>query len=272
MRLLALVALLCVGAAPVTTPAPGPVRVIGGEVAGCIAGAVRLPDDAPGMQAIRLSRGSFCGHSDTIAALKQLGVEAHAAGLAHLYMGVISNLRSGHLRGGHFSHRMGIDADVWLDLTPPHPRLPLAEREGLRPPSMVAAAGCCTDAAHWGPVQATLLRLAAGLPHVDRVLVDPSIKRALCRQAAADRTADRAGLRLIRPRWGHASHMHIHLACPADQAACRDDVAPITAGDGCDASLGWRFAQLDALSKPRTPPAALQPLPVACRAVFAAPS
>lgn len=276
MRPLALAALLCVAAAPmttpVTTPAPGPVRVIGGQGAGCIAGAVRLPDDAPGMQAIRLSHSSLWGHPDTIAALEQLGAEAHAAGLPDLYMGDISDPRGGPLRGGHFSHQMGIDADVWLDLTPPHPRLPLAEREDLLPPSMVSADGRGTDPAHWGPAQATLLRLAATLPHVDRVLVNPAIKRALCRQAGTSQAGgDRAWLRLIRPWWGHASHMHIHFACPAGQPACRNDVPPIPAGDGCDASLDWWFAQLDAPPRPPARPAAPQPLPAACRAVFAAP-
>jgi penicillin-insensitive murein DD-endopeptidase len=67
---LALLALIAAG------PAPGPVRVIGSQNAGCIAGAVRLPDSAPGLQTIRLSRSSFWGHPDTIAALQTLGLRA----------------------------------------------------------------------------------------------------------------------------------------------------------------------------------------------------
>jgi murein endopeptidase len=66
-RFFPLLLLLSVAAAP-QTPAPGPVRVIGGHGGGCIAGAVRLPDAAPGLQTIRRSHSAFWGHPDTIAA------------------------------------------------------------------------------------------------------------------------------------------------------------------------------------------------------------
>jgi penicillin-insensitive murein endopeptidase len=250
---------------PAETPAAGPVRVIGNQGAGCIAGAVRLPDTAPGLQTIRLSRSAFWGHSDTIASLLRLGAAAQAAGLPDLYMGDISAPRGGPLAGGHFSHQMGIDADVWLDVEPPHPVLPPADREAIEPPGLVLADGRTVDPQRWRPAHLTLLRLAAGLPRIDRILVNPAIKKQLCAEAEGDR----AWLRLIRPWWGHASHMHIRFRCPAGQPDCQQ-APPPPAGEGCDASLEAWFA------RPDTPPAASPPspgrppLPAACRAILGA--
>jgi len=264
MRCPVLLLLLLTAAAPAAeTPAPGPVRVIGSQGAGCIAGAVRLPDTAPGLQTIRLSRSEFWGHPDTIATLQRLGAEAREAGLPDLYMGDISGPRGGPLRGGHFSHQMGIDADVWLDVAPPHPVLPIADRETIEPQSLVRPDGHAVDPARWRPEHLTLLRLAAGLPRIDRILVNPAIKKQLCAEA----TGERAWLRLIRPWWGHASHMHIRFRCPADQPACVQ-APPPPPGDGCDASLDWWFAQLDAPPKAATPPSRPLPLPAACRSIL----
>ncbi len=248
-------------------------RVIGGQGGGCIAGAVRLPDAAPGLQTIRLPHSAFWGHPDTIAALLELGRRAHAAGLPDLYMGDISGPRGGRLAGGHFSHQMGLDADVYLDVSP-HPPLSAAARDSLTPPSLVRADGRGTDPAVWRPEHALLLHMATALPGVDRVLVNPAIKQQLCNTV----TGDRAWLRFVRPWWGHASHMHIHFKCPAGQPLCQAGPPPPPPGDGCDASLQWWFTQLDHPAKPEAPtgrpaapPPAPPPLPPACRAIMDAP-
>ena len=263
---LILLALALVAAAPAPGPVPGPVRVIGAQNAGCVAGAVRMPDTGTGEQTIRLSKSSYWGTPATIAALQQLGIEAKQAELPDLYLGDISDPRGGPLRGGHFSHQMGIDADVWLDLLGPHPMLPPESRETIEPASLVRADGHDIDPAMWRPAHATLLKLAASLPRIDRILVNPAIKQALCREV----TGDRAWLRLIRPWYGHASHMHIRWQCPADQPLCVQ-APPPPPGDGCDASLQWWFDQLDAPPRPAAAPAPFPALPAACRAIMAAP-
>ena len=115
----------------------------------------------------------------------------------------------------------------------------------------------------WTPGTVTLLRLAAQLPETDRVLVNPAIKKRLCDSV----TGDRSWLRRIRPWYGHAAHMHVHLRCPAGQSECIAQAEP-PAGEGCDATLAWWFEQLDAPlakpSKPTPPP----PMPAACRAIL----
>lgn len=255
-------------AVPHRTPSPGPAQVFGAGGSGCVAGAVRLPDTAPGMQTIRLSKSDFWGHPETIKGLMLLGERARAAGLPDLYMNDISNPRGGPMKGGHFSHQRGIEADVWLDVTPPHPVLPPAQREAIEPVSLVRPDGRAVDPARWKPGHVTLLRLAATLPRVDRLLVNPAIKKKLCEEV----TGDRSWLRQVRPWWGHASHLHIAFLCPTDSPGCVQPPPP-PPGDGCDASLQWWFDQLDAPPKPAAPAAKPKPirLPAACAAVMAAP-
>lgn len=240
-------------------------RIVGGPGGGCIAGAVALPPDGPGYQTIRASRSWFWGHPDTVAALRDLGRLAQAAGLPTLYMNDLSRPRGGPMAGVHASHQIGLDADVWLDVAPKPPLDPVAQ-EMVEVPTLVAADGRGVDPARWSPRHVTLLRLAAGLPGVDRVLVNPAIKRQLCQTV----TGDRGWLRLVRPWYGHGAHMHLHFRCPARQPECVDQ-APPPPGDGCDASLDWWFAQLDAPPKPPAPPRPPPPLPAACTAIMAAP-
>ncbi len=268
-----LAALLCIAlllmAAGPTTPYPGPAHIYGNQGGGCIQGAERLPDEAAGLQTVRLDKSNFWGHPDTIAHLLQLARNARAAGLPDLYMGDISNPRGGPMPGGHLSHQMGIDADVYLDVTP-HPTLPIAARENLEPPSLVRPDGKSVDPARWRPEHVTLLKLATQLPGIDRVLVNAAIKKQLC----ATVTGDRGWIRLIRPWYGHASHMHINFQCPAGQPDCPPRPPPPPPGDGCDASLQWWFDRLDTPPKPSPssprpprPPA----LPAACIAMLKAP-
>ncbi len=251
-------------------PAPGPVRIVGGPGPGCIAGAQRLPDMAPGIQTVRASRSSFWGHPEVISALLLLGERARAAGLPDLYMNDLSGPRGGPLAGGHVSHQVGLDADVYLDISAPRPVLSAAARDGIELPSLVRADQRGVDMTRWRPGHVTLLRLAAGLPGVDRVLVNAAIKRQLCQEVPA---GERAWLARVRPWYAHSAHMHIHFRCPAGQAEC-GELPPIPAGDGCDASLQWWFDRLDAPpEKPAGPVVRRKPMvPAACGPILTMPA
>ena len=259
-----MVAALLAVAASRDTPAPGQLHIIGNSVAGCIAGAVRLPASGPGFQTIHLTRSSFWGAPSTIARIEALGEQVRAAGLGDFYVEDISRPRGGPLPGGHVAHQRGLEVDVGLDATPKHELSP-GERETVELPSMVRADGRGIDPAHWTPQVMTLLHLAASLPDVDRILINPAIKRQLCNEVQGDR----AWLRLMRPWYGHSAHMHISFRCPADQHDCVQ-AAPPPPGDGCDATLQWWFDQLDQPPKPSAPYRP-PPLPAACEAVMAAP-
>ena len=118
--------------------------------------------------------------------------------------------------GGHLSHQLGLDVDVGLDVTPKR-ALTAVERETVELPSLVRADRRGVDPARWTADQVTLLHLAANLPEVDRILINPAIKRQLCEEVRGDR----AWLRLMRPWYGHAAHMHIRFRCPAGQRELR---------------------------------------------------
>ena len=253
---------------PPSTPAPGVLRIIGGPpTGGCIAGAVRLPERGTGFVTIRQDRSDVWGAPQTIERIALLGRQAAAAGLPELLIGDISHPRGGPMGGGHVSHQRGLEVDIGLDMRPRAPLTTAGERRGVELTSLVRLDRRGIEPSRWNPGVVTLLRLAATLPEVDRVLVNPAIKKQLCEEV----TGDRAWLRLIRPWYAHAAHMHITFRCPPGQAECTQ-ASPPPAGDGCDVTLQWWFDQLDAPAPPKPgPPPKAPPMPEACRAVFAAP-
>lgn len=248
-------------------PAAGPPRAIGTTTLGCLAGAVQLPFDGSGWQAIRTSRNRHWGHPAAIGLVEHLAGAARAEGFPDLWIGDIAQPRGGPMPWGHASHQTGLDVDVWLDLRP-KPRVPPAQREDLAIPSLVLPDETGVDPARWTARHARLIRLAAEAPGVDRLLVNHAIKRRLC----ADHGGE-AWLRRVRPWRGHDSHMHIRLRCPPGSPDCRD-IAPPPPGDGCDASLDWWLSPESRRPPPRPPgpPPAPPRLPVACAGVLAAPA
>jgi penicillin-insensitive murein endopeptidase len=251
--------------AAASLPSSGPARSIGGTSLGCIDGAVSLPQDGPGWQAIRISRNRHWGHPATIAAVEHIAAHARSTGLPDLWIGDLGQPRGGPLPWGHASHQTGLDVDIWLDLRP-KPRVPASQREDLSIPSLVLPDGSGVDPARWAEQHARLIRIAAEAPGIDRVLVNPAIKLRLC---ADHRGA--AWLRRIRPWRGHDSHMHVRLRCPAGSPDCRD-IAPPPPGDGCDSTLDWWFSAEArrplATGRGGPPPR----LPQACAAVLSAPA
>ena len=213
-------------------PSPGPARAIGSYANGCLAGARVLPLDGVGYQVMRPSRGRFYGHPMLIRYIEALGKEmARAKEL--LLVGDMAQARGGPMDGGHASHQVGLEVDLWY--LHPFGRVSDEQREELSADTLVSEDGQGVDPAHWDVSVARLLRLAASQPAVDRIFVNPAIKKELCRRAE-----DRAWLHKIRPWWGHADHFHVRLQCPTGEAECVPQTA-LTAGDGCDATLDWWF-------------------------------
>lgn len=245
-------------------PAPGAAAPHGGHARGCLAGAVALPETGPHWQAVRLSRNRNWGHPAMIAFIGRLGRRVAGAGWPRLLVGDIGQPRGGPMPGGHRSHQLGLDADIWLRLPGPAP-LSREAREALASVSVVRPDRLAVNGA-WRPEHAALIRLAAEDAAVERIFVNPAIKRALCQAPSA---GDRGWLRKVRPWWGHDSHIHVRLACPEGAAGCVAQVPP-PPGDGCGEELAWWFTP-EALDPPppAVPPAelTLADLPPACRAL-----
>lgn len=245
-------------------PAPGPLRIIGSST-GCIAGASELPAQGPGFTTIRAPISSFWGAPETVRGVETLASWARQDGLPELYVGDLSGPRGGPLSGGHVAHQRGVDVDIYLD-TQPKPDLPESALDRLTPPPIVPYGGRSVDPQQWSEKTVKLIYLATQLPGLDRLLVNPIIKRQLCQTV----TGDRAWLHKVRPWWGHRGHMHLHFACPAGQPDCVNQ-APIPPGDGCDASLAWWFAPDGSVRSPPPPTPGARPpaIPAACAPILA---
>ena len=248
---------------PSGAPAPGPLHIIGGGAnGGCIAGAVGMPARGDGLQTIHSSLSHFYGAPVTIEGVMTLGRKARENGLPPLLIEDISLPRGGPMPGGHVSHQVGLDVDIALDMRM-RGYLSEDERESIRIASLVRPDYRDVEPSMWGEAVVRLVWLAATLPGVDRLLVNPAIKLALCRSV----TGDRSWLRYVRPWYGHAAHMHLEFKCPPGQTDCVVH-APPPPGDGCDASLQWWFDQLSAPKPPPGPPKVRPRLPEACYALF----
>lgn len=241
---------------------------IGSYAKGCLAGGQRLIETARGWQAMRLSRNRNWGHPAMIAFIERLSEEALGIGWPRIYVGDISQPRGGPMLTGHRSHQIGLDADIWLRRPSAEP-LSRAQREQIGSHNVVAASGRDVNGL-WTPGHHALIRAAASDAAVARIFVNPAIKVALCRGEPAG--SDRAWLRKVRPWWGHDSHFHVRLSCPAGALGCTEQ-APPPEGDGCGRELSSWFEPPPPSSgttvvKKRRGELTLADLPAACRTVL----
>jgi penicillin-insensitive murein endopeptidase len=219
------------------TPAPGPPRAIGGFSAGCLQGAATLPPSGPGYEVAHLERNRRYGHPDLVAYVQRLGTAARRSKLGPVMVGDLAQPRGGPTPTGHHSHQTGLDADLGY-APPPGLRaghVTAKQRETLAPVVVVNLKTRQPTAA-WGKKVIELLALAASDPAVDRIFVNPTVKKLLCE---APRSAKMTWQSRVRPWWAHHDHFHVRLRCPTDSPLCvAQDPVP---DDGCGASLRWWF-------------------------------
>jgi penicillin-insensitive murein endopeptidase len=157
--------------------------------------------------------------------------------------------RGGPMLSGHTSHQVGLDVDIWFTPMPGHVQS-REEREFASATNVVAPDLLDVDANVWTHTYTELIRTAAQDPVVTRIFVNAAIKKALCREAGADRD----WLFKVRPWWGHAE-----------------------ASDGCGHELDFWFKEstlhpIPPLIPPKPkPPLTLSGLPAACKRLVEAP-
>jgi len=243
-------------------PAKGPSESIGGAAHGCLQGAMPLPAEGPGWQVLRPDNNRYWGNPALVGFLEDFAKYAQPMG--SLQIGDMSLPRGGHMPSSHGSHQTGLDADILFQLVD-HP---LTQEERDHPDFTSVLVDGKPVSARWGASQTTLLKIAATDPRVERIFVNPAIKRYLCRTAGADRD----WLHRIRPWWGHEAHFHVRLRCPDGQSSCEPGPA-IPPGDGCDATLDWWFTPEAGSTAEPTPapgprPRYLPSMPTACKAIL----
>ncbi len=222
-----------------------------------------MPKDGRGYKAVRLSRHRWFGHPQLVDFITTLGGQMQKRRLGMLVVGDLSQPRGGPTPTGHRSHQTGLDVDLWYE-APPR----LVDRENAAAPVVVDLAKEKLTRA-WNARMIDRLALASADPRVNRIFVNPVVKRELCA-----RLPGAEWLARIRPWWGHHDHFHVRLGCPADSPECvAQDVLPHEPDKGCGPSLAWWFSeeartarQLQA-SNDTTP----TPLPPACQALVTVP-
>lgn len=237
---------------------------IGTYTSGCVSGAEALPINGTGYQVMRLSRKRYYGHPNLVRFIEDLGREAANRKLGTLLIGDLGQPRGGPTLSGHRSHQTGLDVDIWFLLAPQADSRILAfnEREKWGAPSVLLDHSDSIDSRQWSNANERILELAARMPEVDRIFVNPSIKRQLCGSAKS-----REWLQKIRPWWKHDDHFHVRLKCPSGSPDCRSQ-DPLPRGDGCDASLAWWFSAEAKAPAKKGPPPRPPELPMLCQRVL----
>ena len=237
---------------------------IGTYSSGCISGAVSVPANGIGYQIMRPSRKRAYGHPALRDFILNLGQTAQNQHLGTLLIGDLGQPRGGPTISGHKSHQTGLDVDIWFLLSShaiTH-TLTYDERESWAAPSVLIKNTDYLDPRQWSQTHEKILATAASLPEVDRIFVNPSIKKELCWHYNKE-----TWLRKIRPWWHHDDHFHVRLKCPNGNQNCQAQ-EPLPAGNGCDAGLDWWFtneAKKPAPNKLLTKPSEL---PALCETVL----
>jgi len=249
-------------------PAGGPALSIGTCSCGCLQGAATLPVSGPGWEVLHLDRNRRYGHPSLVAYIERLAGAARKAKVGPLVVGDLSQPRGGPTPSGHRSHQTGLDADIGyvapVGLRAGH--VSASARESLAAPAVIDLTTHATTRL-WSSKVPSLLALAAADPAVDRIFVNPAIKKRLCEAPA---TAKAPWQGRLRPWWGHHDHFHVRLKCPHYSPLCVPQEPP--PNDGCGASLAWWFskdAQARREKKAETDHARGEPtLPPACAAMI----
>lgn len=211
---------------------------------GCLAGAQLLEPEGRGWQVMRLSRGRNYAHPDMVAYIKKLAREMQAVGWPGLLIGDMAQARGGPMLTGHASHQLGLEADIWLTPAPKGRLLTNEEREEMSAIDMVRSDLLNVYSDRFTLLQVELLRRAASPQNVDRIFVNPAIKKAACDMTKGERY----WLRKLRPWHGHTYHFHVALKCPGKSCKNR---ASIPAGEGCGKDLTWWFREEVRFPKPK---------------------
>jgi len=209
---------------------------IGAYTAGCIRNAAALPKDGKGYQVIRLGRGRYFAHPETIDYITTLSEKVYEQLGGLLLIADISQQTGGPMPDDHSSHQIGLDADILFLQHPVAKKRPLTvkERQSIDPESVLFPGGYGIDPNKWSTTQERILMLAASDPRVDRIFINPIIKRKLCTNYSGQ-----DWLAKMRPWYGHDGHFHVRLKCPEGSASCEAQEPLPNYGDGCDELATW---------------------------------
>lgn len=209
-------------------PIPGKPEPIGSYSNGCILGAEAIPLQGKGYQVTRSYKNRYYGDPSLINFIENLAKKVKKEGYPSILIGDMGMPAGGRFTTGHVSHQSGLDVDIFLHFGP-------ATKAQLKAPTPVYMVDYKAENvnSNWTNKQATLIRLAAQDPNVNRIFVNPAIKVKLCETA----TGDRSWLHKVRPWFPSSSY-----AC-ALKLSERSNLLSITSTNSSRARL-WKYALL----------------------------
>ncbi len=239
---------------------------IGSYTAGCIRNSAALSINGEGYQVIRLGRGRYFGNPETIDYIESLSKKVNEELNGILLIADISQQTGGPILDDHSSHQMGLDADIllWQHPIAKNRTLTITEREHIHPQSVLTSDEMKIDEFKWDPINGEILKVAASDPKVERIFINPVIKRRLCTDYAGE-----LWLGKLRPWYGHDGHFHVRLRCPEGNSLCKSQKPIEITGDGCGGDLdSWFRADGRIKKKRKSGPSVQKKLPAECAAIM----
>lgn len=177
------------------------------------------------------TRNRGYGSLDLISLVENVAaqIRKEVPGIERLQVGDLSQAAGGKI-SGHDSHQNGLDVDLVYfrkSRKEADPKTATKFDESFVSGQTVTA-NFDMDA-NWA-----LISLLVSSGRVERIFVDPVIKKAFCDHADTlkIRKESEEILRALRPWPHHDDHLHVRLSCPAASTGCVKQVAP-PPGDGC---------------------------------------
>jgi len=178
----------------------------------------------------------------------------------------ISQQTGGPILDDHSSHQMGLDADIllWQHPIAKNRTLTITEREHIHSQSVLTSDEMKIDEFKWDPINGEILKVAASDPRVERIFINPVIKRRLCTDYSGE-----LWLGKLRPWYGHDGHFHVRLRCPEGNSLCESQKPIEITGDGCGGDLdSWFRADGRIKKKRKSGPSVQKKLPAECAAIM----
>lgn len=218
----------------ISEPTKSNPEIYGSYTSGCLNGAIPIPDYGNGFYNMNKARNRNFGHPYLINLVENIGNEIKNERGISILIGDISQPRGGPTEqtSSHLSHQIGLEADIWFK----HLNNNDSFSKNIYPDSMIDQSGKSINSSTWNDDMVYIMKKFAENNEVERILVNPLIKRELC-----EKVHNEPWIKKIRPWWGHHQHFHVRIACPENEKYCKKQT-PIPNDDDCGKSLDWWFS------------------------------
>jgi len=199
-------------------------QAIGYYSRGKLRNAAELPDETEGVLKLFPNKGRQYGTKDMVQLLidSGLAIQEQFPQGERLQVGDISAKHGGRIRR-HNSHQNGLDADLVYyrsDYFEQDPRGPGFFENFVKKGEITEIFDLERN---WA-----LFKVFAQSKKINRIFVDPAIKKALCQYAydQDDVEGNHEVFKILRAWPHHANHMHVRLSCGVEDKNCREQRRP----------------------------------------------